>query len=55
MANHKKRSNDPIQKNTEGHLDPNILRSENMMQGFESNLAQDRVHHDEKTHSWNIQ
>lgn len=25
------------------------------MQGFEPNLAQDRVHHDEKTHSWNVQ
>lgn len=52
IANHQKRSDDPVQNNTESHLDPDILGAENMMQGFESNLAQNGIHHDEKANRY---
>lgn len=52
MSYHQERRNNPIHEYTEPNLDPDFPLSEDMMQRFKSNLAEDRVHHHKQSNCY---
>lgn len=48
---HQEWSHDPIQHDAKANLDPQLLGAERKVKRFIFDLAQDRVHHDQKSHS----
>lgn len=48
-AYHKERRNNPVHHDTKADLHPYRSFSEGMMQSFKSNLAEDRIHHNQQS------
>lgn len=47
---HQERSNNPIDDNAEGQLDPDLAMSKYPVQGLKLDFAQYGIHHDQKAH-----
>jgi hypothetical protein len=51
QAYHKEWSNNPVDNDAKGNLDPNLTSSKSMMQSFVPNFAKNRIHHNQKANS----
>ena len=52
MTYHEKWSNDPINENTECNLNPYLTGVENPMQTLITHFAENGIHHDKQTNSY---